>query len=113
MAMADNADLVVLATTGPERMESMPDVPTMKEQGVDATFSQWRSYVLPAGASDDVIAYYDDVFAQVMADEDFQKELADGGFNFVNVVGHEDCTQFMEDDFNANKDAIIAAAQAQ
>lgn len=48
-----------------------------------------------------------------MADEDFQKELADGGFNFVNVVGHEDCTQFMEDDFNANKDAIIAAAQAQ
>lgn len=113
MAMADNDDLVVLATTGTERLASMPDVPTMKEQGVDATFSQWRSYVLPAGASADVIAYYDDVFAQVMADEDFQKELANGGFNFVNVVGHDECTQFMEDDFNANKDAIIEAAGAK
>ena len=112
-AMADNEDIVVLATTGSERMPAMADTPTMVEQGIDATFAQWRSYVLPAGASDEVIAYYDDLCAKVMSDEDFQKELADGGFNFVDVEGHEAATQYMEDDFNASKDAIVAAAQAQ
>ena len=109
-AMSDNEDLVVLATTGEERLDSRSDVPTMIEQGVDATFTQWRSIVLPAGASDEVIAYYDDLCAQVLADEDFQKEMADSGFNFVNYSGHEDCTEFMEADFEASKDTIIEAA---
>ena len=112
-AMSDNEELVVLATTGEERLASMPDVPTMIEQGVEATFTQWRSYVIPAGASDEVIAYYDELCAQVMADEDFQKEMADSGFNFIDISGHEDCTQFMEEDFNASKDAIIEATEGQ
>ncbi|MBS6397343.1 MAG: tripartite tricarboxylate transporter substrate binding protein [Clostridiales bacterium] len=109
-AMADNEDIVAIATTGEERMEAVGDIPTMKEQGVDATFYQWRSFVLPAGAADEVVAFYDDVFTQVIADTDFQKELADGGFNLLEVAGHEAATEYMLADFEANKDAIMSAA---
>lgn len=113
MAMSDNEDIVAIASTGEERLEILPDLETMIEQGVDATFYQWRSFVLPAGASDDIVAFYDDVFTQVMADEDFRQELADGGFNFLDVAGHEAATEYMEADFEANKDAIMSAANAQ
>ncbi len=112
-AMADNPDIVAIATTGAERMEAVGDIPTMKEQGVDATFYQWRSYVLPAGAPEEVVAFYDDVFAQVNADQDFQKELAEGGFNLLEIAGHEAATEYMLEDFEANKDAIMSAANAK
>lgn len=111
-AMADNENIVAIATTGEERMEAVGDIPTMKEQGVDATFYQWRSFVLPAGASDDIVAYYDDVFTKVIADPDFQKDLADGGFNLLEIAGHEAATDYMLADFAANKDAIMSAANA-
>ena len=48
-----------------------------------------------------------------MNDADFQKELAESGFNFLNVAGHEAATKYMQDDFAANKDNIMAAANAQ
>ncbi|MCI8649615.1 MAG: tripartite tricarboxylate transporter substrate binding protein [Anaerotruncus sp.] len=112
-AMADNPDIVAIATTGEERIDAAKDVGTMKEQGVDAKFYQWRSFVLPAGASDDIIAYYDDVFAKVIADPDFQKDLAAGGFNLLEIAGHEAATKYMLEDFEANKESIMSAAKAQ
>ena len=111
MAMSDNPDIVAIATTGENRIDAVPDVATMKEQGVDAFFYQWRSYVLPAGAPENVVKFYDEVFTQVLNDADFQKELAESGFNFLNVGGHEAATKYMMDDFAANKDNIIAAAK--
>ena len=65
------------------------------------------------GASDEIVKFYDDVFTQVMNDADFQKELAESGFNFLNIAGHEAATKYMQDDFAANKDNIMAAANAQ
>lgn len=112
-AMADNPDVVAIATTGENRIDAVPDVPTMKEQGVDAKFYQWRSFVLPAGAPDEVVAFYDDVFAQVIADPDFQKDLTEGGFNLLEIAGHEAATEYMLEDFEANKDSIMSAANAQ
>lgn len=112
-AMADNENIVPIATTGEERMDAVADIPTMKEQGVDAKFYQWRSYVLPAGAADEIVAFYDDVFTQVVNDPDFQKELSDGGFNPLQIGGHEAATQYMLEDFEANKDSIMSAANAQ
>ena len=110
-AMADNENIVAIATCGEERMEAVKDIPTMVEQGVDATFYQWRSFVAPAGVSDDIVAFYDDVFTKTMADADFQKELTEGGFNFIDKAGHEAATDYMKEDFEANKDTIIATAE--
>src|SRR4051812_624225 len=42
----------VLATTGEKRLSSLPDVKTLKEQGVDLAFTNWRGVVAPPGISD-------------------------------------------------------------
>ena len=42
----------VLATTGEKRLGSLPDVKTLKEQGVNLAFTNWRGVVAPPGISD-------------------------------------------------------------
>lgn len=112
-AMADNPDVVAIAVTGDKELDAVPGVTTMKDQGVDASFYQWRSFCLPAGAPDEVVAFYGDIFAQVVANPDFQKELAEAGFNLLEIAGVDACTEYMLADFEANKDSIMAAANAQ
>jgi tripartite-type tricarboxylate transporter receptor subunit TctC len=46
----------VLATWGDARLASMPDVPTLKELGYDAQFSQWTGLFVPAGTPEPVVA---------------------------------------------------------
>lgn len=113
MAMAGYPDIVAIATTGEKRIPALADIPTMSEQGIDAFFYQWRSYVIPAGADESVIKYYEGIFSQVLNDPDFQKDLAASGFNFLNIAGYEAATKYMMEDFVGNKDNIMAAAQAQ
>lgn len=42
-------NLRVLAMSGEERFSSVPDFPTLKEQGVDVAFDQWRGIGVPKG----------------------------------------------------------------
>ncbi len=37
----------VLAVTSEKRIDALPDVPTMKESGIDFTFTNWRGIVAP------------------------------------------------------------------
>lgn len=110
-AMADNPDIVPIATCGTERIKAFPNIPTMIEQGVNASFIQARSYVAPVGVSDKIIAFYDDLFKKVIADKDFQAELTKSGFNLITVPGNKDATDYMLKDFAKNKDSIIVAAK--
>ena len=39
--------------TAGERSKAFPDAPTLKEQGVDAEFVNWRGFFAPPGLPDD------------------------------------------------------------
>ena len=42
----------VLAVTSEKRIDALPDVPTLKEPGIDLVFTNWRGIVAPPGISD-------------------------------------------------------------
>jgi putative tricarboxylic transport membrane protein len=44
------------AVAAPKRLESLPDVPTTGESGIDFIFSAWNAMVAPKGTPPDVIA---------------------------------------------------------
>ncbi len=45
-------NLKALAVTGTRRLSSLPDVPTLKEQGIDAVINGWHGLFAPAGTPD-------------------------------------------------------------
>jgi tripartite-type tricarboxylate transporter receptor subunit TctC len=66
----------VLATWGDSRHPALPDVPTLKELGYDAQFSQWTGLFVPAGTPEPVIARLRDAAKAAVADATFQGALA-------------------------------------
>lgn len=44
--------LRIIAITAPERIKELDEVPTMREQGVDFEFVNWRGFFAPPGVSD-------------------------------------------------------------
>jgi tripartite-type tricarboxylate transporter receptor subunit TctC len=66
----------VLATWGDRRHPALPDVPTLKELGYDAQFSQWTGLFVPAGTPEPVIARLREAAKFAVEDAAFQGALA-------------------------------------
>ena len=66
----------VLATWGEGRHPALPDVPTLKELGYDAQFSQWTGLFVPAGTPEPVIAKLREAARAAIDDPVFQAALA-------------------------------------
>ncbi|HUQ27226.1 MAG TPA: tripartite tricarboxylate transporter substrate binding protein [Usitatibacter sp.] len=66
----------VLATWGEARHPALPDVPTLKELGYDAQFSQWTGLFVPAGTPEPVIAKLREAAKFAVEDSSFQQALA-------------------------------------
>lgn len=66
----------VLASWGDSRHPALPDVPTLKELGYDAQFSQWTGLFVPAGTPPEVVAKLREAAKAAVADETFRAALA-------------------------------------
>ena len=66
----------VLATWGEARHPALPDVPTLKELGYDAQFSQWTGLFAPAGTPEPVVAKLREAARAAVADPVVQSALA-------------------------------------
>jgi tripartite-type tricarboxylate transporter receptor subunit TctC len=66
----------VLATWGEARHPALPDVPTLKELGYDAQFSQWTGLFAPAGTPEPVIAKLREAAHFAVDDATFKGALA-------------------------------------
>jgi tripartite-type tricarboxylate transporter receptor subunit TctC len=66
----------VLATWGETRHPALPDVPTLKELGYDAQFSQWTGLFVPAGTPEAVITKLREAAKAAVDDPTFKAALA-------------------------------------
>ena len=66
------SEVKVLAAFNPERLAEFPDVPTVGELGY---YGEWlgssRCIAAPAGTPAEIIAFYEEAFRQLMADEEY------------------------------------------
>jgi tripartite-type tricarboxylate transporter receptor subunit TctC len=89
--------LKIIALFADKRFELFPDVPTVKEQGVNFVMGQWRGLAAPKGTPPDVIKKLHDAFKQGMADPVFQKNAKDMVVN-LSYLGPEDFGKLMAAD---------------
>ena len=79
-ALADGGRVKVLAVMDTKRLSSFPDAPTLKEAtGLDWTFVNWFSLVLPKGVPADIRAKLIDAAAKAHARPEVQQTLKDRG----------------------------------
>ena len=65
-----------LAVWGDKRLASMPDVPSMKELGYDATFYIWSGLFAPAGTPPAILATLRDALRRTAEDGEFKETMA-------------------------------------
>ena len=74
------SEVKVLGVFSPERMESMPDVPTLGELGYyDQWYGSARAIVAPKGTPQEIIDFYADAFKQAMEDPEYVEAAEKAG----------------------------------
>ncbi len=85
--LAKAGEVRILAHTGPQRIEGL-DVPTLKEQGVDTVFINWRGFFAPPGISDEKKQQYIAVFKKMYETPEWEAVRARNGW--VNIFNPGD-----------------------
>jgi tripartite-type tricarboxylate transporter receptor subunit TctC len=76
--------LKLLASTGPKRFPSTPDVPTLAESGLkDFEATSWIGLLAPAGTPPHVIGRYNEEMVRILNSPDIQKRLHEMEFEIV------------------------------
>jgi tripartite-type tricarboxylate transporter receptor subunit TctC len=86
-ALVDAGELKALAVMADERDALFPDVPTLKERGIDVTYGVWRGLVVRAGTPVDVVADLEKKVAAAAASEEFKTAMNTAGINIAYLDG--------------------------
>lgn len=81
--------LRILATMTEERLTLTPDVPTMKEAGLDIVFGSWTALAAPKALPDDVYEKLTTALKAMYDDARFQQFAADNGLILDYIPGPE------------------------
>lgn len=69
----------LLATTSPERLKSLPEIPTLREQGVDFVRFGWLGICVAAGTPEAIIKTLHDRIAPIVETADYRAIIENGG----------------------------------
>ena len=72
-------NLRALAVTGEKRVKSLPDVPTLKEQGIDVVVNGWHGLFAPAKTPDALLDKIEKEAKAAMKDPKWEEALAKDG----------------------------------
>ena len=95
----------VLAVFSEQRFPDLPDVPTMREKGIDLISSSTRGYVFPAGTPTEIVQYMEESIRKAMDDPDHVKRMKEAGLT-LKFMGVEEYTKFIESQNERAKDLI-------
>ena len=106
-------EVKALVVGAPQRLASLPDVPTYAELGYsDALDSiwMWRGYAVKAGTPDDMIAWFQDLCDKISADPEWI-EYMEGQQLAVRTDRTEDFTQIVEDEVTSTIEVLKSVEQ--
>jgi putative tricarboxylic transport membrane protein len=75
----DASQIRAVASSGNRRSPQQPEVPTLRESGIDAAVDGWNSLVAPAGTPREIIAFLNGHVRAVIGDPDFRKRMIELG----------------------------------
>jgi tripartite-type tricarboxylate transporter receptor subunit TctC len=86
----------MLAVISPERNPALPEIPTMREQGLNMTVGSWQGLFLPKGTPQPVVSKMYEVGVAMMRDPGVVKRLTDSGITIVTSKSPADFVSFVK-----------------
>lgn len=96
-----------LAVMGDERVVAFPDVPTLKELGIDWSLGTWRGIAVPAGTPAEVVERLEAALAKAVASDRYTSFMNDVGFGVTWIPSDEAV------DFLAEQDQVMGDLMRQ
>jgi tripartite-type tricarboxylate transporter receptor subunit TctC len=87
-----------LAVTGEKRISTLPDVPTLKEQGIDVVVTSWHGLFAPAKTPADLLDKIDAATKKVMKDPKWEAALGKDGLELPPERTRADFAKFVKDE---------------
>lgn len=103
--LANAGEVKIIGVTADERVDSYPDAPTMKEQGLDTTFVNWRGFFAAPGLPEDKLAAYQDALAKMYDTPEWEEVRARNGWVNIHNSG-DDFRAFLENQEQAIGDLM-------
>ncbi len=89
VALAEAGEVKIIGVTSDERVPAYADAPTLKEQGIDTTFVNWRGFFGAPGLPEDKVAMYQDAIAKMYETEEWEEVRARNGWVNIHNSGEE------------------------
>lgn len=101
----DAGKLRILAVMTPERDPAFPDVPTLKESGVNIEFSGWGGFAVPKGTPKEVLTILSSALEKAASTDEFKKFITERGM-IVKYRNSADFTKFVDSQFTFFNDLL-------
>lgn len=79
VSQVKGGNLKALAVTGNKRISSLPDVPTLKEQGIDVVVTSWQGLFAPAKTPPDILDKIEKATKDAMKNPKWEEALTRDG----------------------------------
>ncbi len=96
VALAQAGEVKIIGVTSDERVAAFADAPTMKEQGIDTTFVNWRGFFGAPGLPADKLEAYQAAIAKMYGTPEWEAVRARNGWVNIHNPG-ADFHAFLED----------------
>ncbi len=96
-----------LGVAHPERLDSLPDVPTLRELGIEMDHSTSRGIFAPKGTPQEVLDIIAAAYGQALENENLQSRIENEFGSVVRFLAGDDYLEFLEE----NEAALSAAAE--
>lgn len=112
MPQIEAGELKLLAVMDDQRHPDFPEVPTLKENGIDWSAVGWRGLVIPKDVSPAIVEKLVKQCEAIAESEEFKKFMNDNGFGIV-VKGPAEFTEFLKEQEELWSPVIKLAGYAQ
>jgi len=94
-----------LATMGDRREPFLPDVPTLKELGIEWTVGSWRGIAVPKGTPGGIVEKLEKAIRTVVESREFREFMTTNGFGIV-WMGSSEFASFLATQDKLNGDLL-------
>lgn len=108
-AMVEAGKVKPIACMGDTRIDIFPDVPTLKESGIELTFPVWRGVFTKKGVSEEILNEMDKAFAAVIESPEFVEYCQTSGLP-IKYRDHKEFEEFVNSEIEIY-DAIMKEIQ--